>query len=65
MDASGFKSFPIKDRVNLQFRAEAFNILNRANFSNPGSTVSSTTTFGRITAAGSPRVLQFALKVLF
>jgi hypothetical protein len=65
MDVSGFKSLPIKDRVNLQFRAEAFNILNRANFSNPGSTVSSTTTFGRITAAGSPRVLQFALKVLF
>jgi len=48
----------------LQFRSEAFNIENRANFQNPTSTVSSGT-FGRITAAYDPRVLQFAMKLFF
>ncbi|SFS13702.1 Carboxypeptidase regulatory-like domain-containing protein [Granulicella pectinivorans] len=65
VDASGFKVFPIAERFKLQFRAEAFNVINRSNYSNPGSTVASTSTFGRITAAGSPRVLQFALRANF
>jgi hypothetical protein len=65
LDTSGFKVFPIGDRVRLQFRAEAFNVINRTNYSNPGSTVSANSTFGKITAAGSPRVLQFALRATF
>jgi hypothetical protein len=65
VDASGFKDIPVTERVKLQFRAEAFNVINRANYSNPGSTVASTATYGHITAAGSPRVLQFALRAQF
>ncbi len=64
VDASIFKYFSLTERVRLQFRAEAFNIENRANFQNPTATISSGT-YGRITAANDPRVLQFALKVLF
>jgi hypothetical protein len=65
VDVSGFKLIPITERVHLQFRTEAFNVINRANFSNPGATVASTSSFGRITGAGSPRVLQFALRLGF
>jgi hypothetical protein len=65
VDASLFKSFIFTERFRLQFRAEAFNIENRANFSNPNSTVSAGVTFGTITAAADPRVLQFALKMFF
>jgi hypothetical protein len=65
VDASIFKNFALAERFRLQFRAEAFNIENRANFNNPNSTVSSGVTFGRITAADDPRVLQFALKLFF
>jgi hypothetical protein len=38
---------------------------NRPNFNNPNATVSSGVTFGRITAAADPRVLQLALKLAF
>jgi hypothetical protein len=53
------------ERVDLQLRSEAFNLINRANYSNPGSTVASASTFGAIPAAGATRVLQFALRVQF
>jgi hypothetical protein len=65
VDASIFKDFLLRERYHLEFRAEAFNIENRSNFNNPNATVSSSVTFGRITAAGNPRVLQFALKLFF
>jgi hypothetical protein len=64
VDASIFKNFRFTERFRLQFRAEAFNLQNRANFQNPTATVSSAT-YGRITAAYDPRVLQFGLKLLF
>jgi hypothetical protein len=65
VDASVAKKFLLTERFRLQFRAEAFNIENRVNFQNPNATVSSGVTFGRITSANDPRVLQFALKLLF
>jgi len=34
-----FKTFPVWERLNLQFRAESFNLLNTPTFSNPGSTL--------------------------
>jgi hypothetical protein len=64
VDLPAFKNFPLTERQRIQFRAEAFNLENWTNFNNPVSTVSSGT-FGRITAAYDPRVLQFALKMLF
>ncbi len=65
VDAAIFKNFLFTERWRLQFRAEAFNLENRANFQNPNSTVSASVTFGRITAANDLRVLQFALKLFF
>ncbi len=64
VDASLVKNFHATERLRFQFRAESFNLQNRANFSNPTSTVSSAT-FGQITAAADPRVLQFGLKLFF
>ena len=64
VDASLFKEFHFSERWKLQFRAEVFNFENRANFNNPVSNVASGT-FGRVTAAYDPRVLQFALKLFF
>ena len=64
IDMSLFKDFNFTEHWRLQFRAEAFNTENRPNFQNPVATVSSGT-FGRITTANDPRVLQFALKLFF
>jgi outer membrane receptor protein involved in Fe transport len=60
-----FKSFPVplREGMKIQFRSEFFNVLNRVNLGNPNTTVGSS--MGRITSAGSARVLQFALKLLF
>ncbi|HKO19160.1 MAG TPA: carboxypeptidase regulatory-like domain-containing protein, partial [Acidobacteriaceae bacterium] len=68
-DTGLFKEFPIaSERVRLQFRAEYFNVLNRANFDYPasGNTPSySSSGFGTITKAEDPRIGQLALKLLF
>jgi hypothetical protein len=64
LDFGVAKSVRIFDRLSTQIRAESFNLLNHANFVNPNNNLSSTT-FARITAAGSPRVVQLALKMTF
>jgi len=63
-DMGVFKGIPITERWKLQFRAEFFNTFNRVNFSNPGATVSASS-FGKIMGAGSPRIGQLALKLIF
>lgn len=64
VDLSLLKSIPIAERVRLQFRAECFNIGNHANFGLPENDIASPN-FGRILSAGSPRLIQFGLKLLF
>ena len=69
IDTSLFKRFRLSERFNLQFRAEAFNLLNHSNFFYPNSVVfqgsSYSDTAGQITSAANSRQLQFALKLLF
>lgn len=63
-DASLFKNFKVNERWRVQFRAEAFNLPNHANWLNPAVGVGGST-FGQITSAREPRKMQMALKVLF
>ena len=63
-DMGMFKNFPFRERYKVQFRAEFFNIFNRANFLNPTANLSSGS-FGTITSANDPRIGQLALKVFF
>jgi hypothetical protein len=70
-DLSLIKDTKLHERLNLQFRADAFDVLNRPNFGNPNLTVGSST-FGAITSTrfpnsdfGSARQLQVALKLQF
>jgi hypothetical protein len=48
----------------LEYRAEFFNVLNHSNLNNPDTGVTSGT-FGRITGARDPRIIQMALKLYF
>jgi len=78
LDVSVFKSALISERVTLRFRAEFFNLLNRANFGPPNATVftNGTTTTSTVpaispaaglitTTATSSRQIQFGLKMVF
>ena len=69
-DFSLTKSFPLKfghfaETQRIDFRAEAFNLLNHPNFGRPDRTLSHSNV-GRITSTGTdPRILQFALRYSF
>jgi hypothetical protein len=65
IDLSFFKNFKIKEKVQLQFRAGAFNFTNTPIMSAPNTTVGSTA-FGIVSGqSNSPRTVQLALKVIF
>lgn len=63
-DVSLFKRFAITEGMNLQFRAEAFNFFNRAQFRAPNMNASDRA-YGTVSATGPPRLIQFGLKLLF
>jgi Carboxypeptidase regulatory-like domain len=65
VDLGLFKNFRISGDMNVQFRAEFFNAFNTVNWGNPGTNVSSPASFGRITSADDPRIMQFGLKFVF
>jgi len=71
VDLSLFRSFPFGEKRSLQFRAEAFNLLNHPNLGLPDNdgrqhAVVGNSNFGRITSLrGIPRELQLALKLMF
>ena len=64
LDYSLFKTFPVYERVSLQFRGELFNALNHTNLLSPVASVNNVN-FGRINAARSPRIVQLALRLSF
>jgi hypothetical protein len=64
VDLSLFKAVPFKENIKLQIRGEFFNLLNRVNFGQPGNTVN-TPTYGVITSANDPRIIQIALRLIF
>lgn len=64
VDLGLLKNIHITERVSAQFRAEFFNAFNSVNFGQPGSTLGSSS-FGVISSASDPRILQFALKLSF
>jgi len=70
VDASLFKNTLIRENLNLQFRAEFFNLLNHVNFGTPNATVFSGSSIspsaGLIsTTTTTSRQIQFGLKLLF
>lgn len=65
-DLSGIKTFRIRERFNMQFRAEAYNILNHGIFSNPSAGIGTPASLGKISSTSlDNRSLQFAIKGTF
>ena len=68
MDASLFRRFPIKERISLELRAEAFSVTNTPQFDRPnqGFSTNTSSNFGYITnTIGGNRGVQLGAKLSF
>jgi hypothetical protein len=67
LTASVIRSFPIKEQMRFEFRAEAFNMLNHPIFGAPGSDLNSPSAFAAIgtNQANLNRILQMSGKFVF
>jgi len=63
-DAAIQKGIRMSERLQLELRAEMFNVLNTVNFDLPNR-IAFTPNFGRIFSAAPPRQMQFAIKTIF
>ena len=66
-DMALMKAVPLAESKSLQFRMEAFNVFNHAQFFGPTSVNGNinSSTFGQVVSAASPRLLQAAIKFVF
>ncbi len=65
-DFSIFKTTSLTESLHLQIRGEFYNVFNQVVFSGPASNINNPTTFGIIGGqANTPRLIQFAAKLIF
>ncbi len=64
LDLSLAKRILVTERQAVELRFEAFNSLNHTNFGNPGTSFGSSS-FGVISSAGTPRIVQMAIRFRF
>ena len=66
LDLGILRSFPIHEGIALDFRTEFFNFTNTPKFGQPVNDFAAGPAFGVITStSGNPRIVQFALKLMF
>ena len=59
------KTFQLRESNALEFRTEVFNLMNHTQFLNPDGNITDGTTFGQVSQARDPRLIQFALRLSF
>ncbi len=64
-DIALHKNTKIRETMDLEFRAEFFNLFNHTQFENPDGSIDSGTGFGVISSARDARIGQVALKLSF
>jgi hypothetical protein len=64
-NVSLFRTFPVNDRINFQFRAESYNVSNTPHFAAPSANVSSGNFLVITTAAADQRQFRLGLKMTF
>ncbi|HTS61655.1 MAG TPA: TonB-dependent receptor [Candidatus Acidoferrales bacterium] len=65
VDMGIFREFHPRERMRLMFRGEMTNAFNLVNLGNPGTSLSSTSTFGKITTGQPMRQVQLGLRLTF
>jgi len=67
VDMALLKDLSLRESLSIQFRIEAFNVFNHAQFFGPNTVDGNlqSSTFGQVVGAAPPRLLQAAAKVSF
>jgi hypothetical protein len=55
----------VREGMKLEFRAEIFNVFNHTQFLNPDGNITDGTTFGQVSRARDPRLIQLAVRLTF
>lgn len=63
-DIAALRNIKFTERFNMQFRAEFFNAFNHVSYAGFSSNVDSSS-FGKLTSAHDPRIIQLGLKLYF
>jgi carboxypeptidase family protein len=64
-DLAVHKLFAVREGTNLEFRTEFFNALNHTQFFSPDGNITDGTTFGQVSRARDPRLIQLAMRLTF
>jgi outer membrane receptor protein involved in Fe transport len=64
LDLALVKKFNLGEHATLELRGDAFNVFNHTQFSNPDTSITSST-FGQISTTAPPRILQVAAHLRF
>jgi hypothetical protein len=65
LDLGIHKTVPVREGANLEFRTEFFNALNHTQFFSPDGNITDGASFGKVSRARDPRLIQIALRVTF
>ena len=65
LDLGIHKTIAVKEGMKLEFRTEVFNVLNHTQFINADGNITDGATFGRVSSARDPRLIQLALRLSF
>ena len=58
------KIFRVREKVDVELRADAFNLFNNVEFGNPDTNIGDPN-FGQISSTADPRIMQLALHLKF
>lgn len=65
LDLAVHKVVEVREGTNLEFRTEFFNALNRTQFFNPDGNITDGSTFGQVSSAQDPRLIQLAVRITY
>jgi len=65
VDMAIHRTIALHEATRLEFRTEFFNVFNHTQFFNPDGNISDGASFGQVSRAQDPRLIQFAVKISF
>jgi hypothetical protein len=65
LDLGAHKVIALRESMKLEFRTEIFNLFNHTQFFNPDGNITDGASFGQVTRAQDPRLIQLALRLTY